>query len=341
MRFKTNDFDYYLPKKLIAQYPLEQRSASRLLSVDRQKSKMAHQKFHEIIHFLNRHDLLVFNNTRVIPARLCGVKSSGGEVECLVERVFSTYEVLAHIRARKAPKIGSRMIFENRLEAEVVDWRNNFFILRFLTQQPVMESLSQYGRMPLPPYIKRAAEQLDEERYQTVYAKIEGAVAAPTAGLHFDETLLKTIVDKGVNMAFVTLHVGAGTFQPIRVQELNKHRMHSEYMELSQRVCDAVIHCRRNKGRVIAVGTTSVRCLETAGRGGELKPYSGETNLFIHPGFQFQCVDALITNFHLPQSTLLMLVAAFGGYELIMKVYREAVARDYRFFSYGDAMFLY
>ncbi len=338
--YTTSDFDYSLPKELIAQYPLEQRSASRLLYLDAIRKKINNNKFKELPYFIDSKDLLVFNDTKVIPARLYGEKATGGRVECLVERILPEQRVLAHIRASKSPPIGSRIILANVIEARVIARVDDFFELHFKTKQPVLELLQAYGEIPLPPYIARNPAISDSKRYQTIFAKKEGAIAAPTAALHFDDPMMSQLKARGIQRVYLTLHIGAGTFQPVRTESLEQHKMHSEYMELSQEVCEAVSACRSRGGRVIAVGTTAVRSLETAARSGALKPYMGETNLFIRPGFQFNCVDALLTNFHLPKSTLLMLVTALGGYDLVMRAYQEAVKERYRFFSYGDAMFI-
>lgn len=340
MSWKTSDFNYELPEQLIAQHPLAARTSSRLLCVNTNTNTMTHQHFREIINQINANDLLIFNDTKVIPARLFGTKATGGQVECLVEQIVSKHRVLAHLRASKSPRLNSILNFANAFAALVINRKDSLFELEFQSDQSALELLYQYGHIPLPPYIKRSVVQDDHQRYQTVYAKKEGAVAAPTAGLHFDTDLLQALTQQGVAQAYVTLHVGAGTFQPVRAEILTEHQMHDEYMEVSAAVCEAVAQCRQRGGRVIAVGTTVVRCLETAAFQGELKPYHGQTNLFIYPGFQFHCVDAVITNFHLPQSSLLMLVCAFGGYPLMMRAYQEAIAQQYRFFSYGDAMFI-
>jgi len=326
-----SDFYYELPPELIAHYPTPARTASRLLCLE--GNTITHQHFADVIELLVPGDLLVMNNTRVIPARLLGHKASGGRVEVLIERIRED-GVLAHVRASKAPKIGARL--NVGVEVEVIGRENDLFILKFLDPRPVLIILNEIGHMPLPPYIARADENSDRERYQTVYAQQPGAIAAPTAGLHFDETLLKKIKDKGVDIAFVTLHVGAGTFQPVRVENIEDHKMHAEYVEVSEEVCEKV----RKAKRVIAVGTTSVRCLETAAQNGKIQPFKGDTQIFIYPGYQFRCVDVLITNFHLPQSTLLMLVCAFAGYEQAMVAYQEAIKQKYRFYSYGDAMWI-
>ncbi|WP_426417144.1 tRNA preQ1(34) S-adenosylmethionine ribosyltransferase-isomerase QueA [Aestuariirhabdus sp. LZHN29] len=337
---QVSDFRFDLPDELIARYPKTDRSSSRLLCVDGASGALEHRIFSDLEQLLRPGDLLVMNNTRVIPARLFGQKASGGRLEVLVERVLDAHEVLAHVRASKSPKPGTRLLLEGHIEATMVERQNSLFRLRFEGESSVLELLEQYGHMPLPPYIERDDQASDRERYQTVYARHQGAVAAPTAGLHFDETLLQGLANKGVETAFVTLHVGAGTFQPVRVDKIEDHQMHSEYLEVDQSVCDAVNACRARGGRIVAVGTTSVRCLETASRGGEIQPYRGETDIFIYPGYPFRSVDLLITNFHLPESTLLMLVSAFSGYEQMMNAYRTAVEQQYRFFSYGDAMLL-
>jgi S-adenosylmethionine:tRNA ribosyltransferase-isomerase len=332
------DFHFDLPEELIAQQPAAERAGSRLLALDGASGDLSDLHFPDLLDLLRPGDLLVFNDTRVIPARLFGHKETGGQVEVLVERIVGECEVLAHVRASKSPKAGGFLTLEEVLEVEVLGRDDALFKLRF--GGPVLELLKQYGRMPLPPYIEREAGQDDDERYQTVYAKKEGAVAAPTAGLHFDEVMLERIKALGAEFAYVTLHVGAGTFQPVRVDDIREHPMHSEYIEVPQAVVDAVADTRRRGGRVIAVGTTVVRSLESAARSGRLAAYNGETNIFIYPGYEFQVIDGLVTNFHLPESTLLMLVSAFAGYEPVMAAYRHAVAQQYRFFSYGDAMFM-
>jgi len=342
---KVSDFHFDLPESLIARYPTEQRSASRLLHLKGQTGEVQHQTFRQIVDLLEPGDLLVFNNTRVIPARLLGQKASGGKVEVLVERVLDEHRVLAHVRASKAPKVGSRMILEGAIELEMIGRHDALFELKFLNSQAVLPLLEQYGHMPLPPYIDRPDEDSDKERYQTVYNEKPGAVAAPTAGLHFDEKILKQLRDKGVNTQFVTLHVGAGTFQPVRVDNILDHQMHSEYAEVSQQVIDAVLATKAAGKRVVAVGTTSVRSLESAAQTAlknntALQPFFADTDIFIYPGYQFQLVDAVLTNFHLSESTLIMLVSAFAGKENIMHAYHQAIEQQYRFFSYGDAMFI-
>ena len=335
---QVSAFSFELPDSLIARHPLAERRASRLLVLDGQTGEMAHRSFADLLDQVLPGDLMVFNNTRVIPARLFGQKETGGRLELLVERVLDGHRVLAHIRSSKSPKPGSRIQIDGGGEAVMLVRHDALFELEFVEQ--VLPLLERVGHMPLPPYIDRPDESADRERYQTVYAQHAGAVAAPTAGLHFDAVLMEALREKGVEMAFVTLHVGAGTFQPVRVERIEEHHMHSEWLQVGQDVVDAVAACRQRGGRVIAVGTTSVRSLESAARDGTLKAFSGDTDIFIYPGRPFHVVDALVTNFHLPESTLLMLVSAFAGYPETMAAYAEAVAEGYRFFSYGDAMFI-
>lgn len=342
---KVSEFHFDLPDELIARYPAEQRSSSRLLHLKGGDGSLEHLQFTDIVDLLEPGDLLVFNDTRVIPARLLGNKQTGGQVEVLVERILDEHSVLAHVRASKAPKPGSLLLLEGTLEAEMLKRHDALFELRFNHQQPVLELLEQHGHMPLPPYIDRPDEQTDKERYQTVYNNKPGAVAAPTAGLHFDQSILDLLQQKGVNTAFVTLHVGAGTFQPVRVENIAEHQMHSEYAEVPQQVVDAVLATKAAGKRVVAVGTTSVRSLESAAQaalkqGQPLRPFFSDTNIFIYPGYEFALVDAMLTNFHLPESTLIMLVSAFAGKENIMHAYKQAIEHRYRFFSYGDAMFI-
>lgn len=336
-----NDFDFHLPKHLIAQYPLPERAASRMLTLNIHTGEIIHQRFIDLLSWVKAGDLIVFNNTKVFPARLFGRKSTGGQVECLVERVLSEQEVLAHLRFSKSPRPGMVIVFAEAFPAVVVERCGDLFRLRQEGENSWLHLLSQHGQIPLPLYIERSGEQEDISRYQTVYAQHSGAVAAPTAGLHFDLATLSALRAKGVASAEITLHIGAGTFQPVRVEQLDQHQMHSEYMQLPAETCAAIAACRQRGGKVIAVGTTVTRCLETAAaQPGGLAPFQGDTALFIRPGYQFQCVDALLTNFHLPKSTLLMLVAAFGGYEPVMHAYQAAITENYRFFSYGDAMLL-
>jgi S-adenosylmethionine:tRNA ribosyltransferase-isomerase len=337
---RTDDFNFDLPDELIAQFPAPERRASRLLRLDGASGELRDAWFRQLPDLLAPEDLLVFNDTRVIKARLTGHKESGGKIEALVERIIGTHEALAQIRASKSPKKGSRLIFADVIEAEMIERQVDMFRLRFCGETPVAEILEQHGALPLPPYIQHSADQFDEDRYQTVYAREPGAVAAPTAGLHFDEAMLAELAERGIRSAQVTLHVGAGTFQPVRVENIAEHRMHSERYEVPQATVDAILATRLAGGRVTAVGTTALRALESAARAGELTTGSGETDIFITPGFQFRVVERLLTNFHLPKSTLLMLVSAFAGMENIQRAYAHAVAERYRFFSYGDAMLI-
>ena len=332
------DFDYSLPPELIATHPTAERCASRLLSVNAQNDQVEDRLFCDLPSLLCPGDLLVFNDTRVIHARLHGHKQSHGKVEILIERIVSDTNALAQIKASKSPGPGVHIDLPGACTAIVLEREQDLFSLQFSTA--IAPYLEQYGEVPLPPYLGRDSESADDERYQTVYAASDGAVAAPTAGLHFDEDMLAAIGESGVRQCFVTLHVGAGTFQSLRHDELNKNRLHAERVEVNESVCEAVNQTRANGGRVVAVGTTSVRALETATARGALHPYDGETELFILPGYRFQSVDALLTNFHLPQSSLLMLVSAFAGRRRMLEAYSHAVREKYRFFSYGDAMFI-
>lgn len=337
---KTSDFDFDLPPELIAQFPTQERSQSRLLHLDGASGTLADRQFVDLPQFFKPGDLLVFNDTRVIKARLFGVKDSGGKLEVLVERVLDGHRALAHIRASHAPKPGSGLLLAGVIAATVEERQGELYRLRFTGETPLLELLEQYGSLPLPPYITHAPDALDETRYQTVYAREPGSVAAPTAGLHFDAAMLETLEKIGVKTAYVTLHVGAGTFQPVRVEEIAEHHMHSEWYTVPQQTVDSIRLARAEGGRVMAVGTTSLRALESAAAGGELEAGSGETNIFIFPGYRFRVVERLLTNFHLPKSTLMMLVSAFGGTENIRRAYRHAVENRYRFFSYGDAMLM-
>lgn len=339
---RVADFSFELPEKLIARFPQPERSSSRLLSMQRQTGELQHGLFRDIQHKLQPGDLLVFNNTRVIPARLFGQKLSGGKVEVLVERILDQQHFLAHVRASKAPKAGARLLLEHEAEVEMVQRHGELFELKLCSEDNVLTMLERLGHMPLPPYIDRPDTEEDKARYQTVYNEKPGAVAAPTAGLHFDQPLLDALKNKGVEFAFVTLHVGAGTFQPVRVDNVLEHKMHAEYIEVSPEVVAAVEACKARGGKVVAVGTTSVRSLESAAQqgGGKLVSYYGDTQIFIYPGYQFNVIDALITNFHLPESTLIMLVSAFSNRENVMNAYDTAIKEKYRFFSYGDAMFI-
>ncbi|WMO12383.1 tRNA preQ1(34) S-adenosylmethionine ribosyltransferase-isomerase QueA [Pseudoalteromonas piscicida] len=339
---RVADFSFDLPDELIARHPMKERSSSRLLTLNGNSGEIEHKVFRDILALINPEDLIIFNNTKVIPARMFGQKASGGKLEVLVERVVDERTVLAHVRASKSPKPGTKIELESQATAEMVQRHGELFELRFEGEENVLAILDKIGHMPLPPYIDRPDDEEDKERYQTVYGEKPGAVAAPTAGLHFDDELMAKLKDKGVEMAFVTLHVGAGTFQPVRVDSVEEHVMHSEYIEVSAEVVEAIKAAKARGGRVIAVGTTSVRSLESAAKanGGEIAPLYGDTDIFIYPGYRFNVVDAMVTNFHLPESTLIMLVSAFAGQQHIMKAYQTAIEQKYRFFSYGDAMFL-
>lgn len=334
--YTLSDFDFELPEELIAQIPLSERSASRLLLVE--ENKIADSRFCQLIDKLSDGDLLVFNNTKVLKARFFGSKESGGKIEILIERIMDNNRALAKIRASKSPKTDSIIRIDNELEVTVKGREGEFYILQFPSD--IFRILDEHGHLPLPPYIERAADSFDEKRYQTVFAREPGAVAAPTAGLHFDDELLEKLRQKGVHFAYLTLHVGAGTFQPVRSENLSEHRMHTEWYTIPEETVEAVQTAQRGKHKVVGVGTTSLRALESASQTGKLVAGSNETSLFITPGYRFQTVDHLITNFHLPKSTLLMLVSAFAGYDLIRKAYAHAIAEEYRFFSYGDAMLL-
>lgn len=352
---RVADFHFDLPDELIARYPKPDRTSSRLLKLNGETGEIAHGTFADVIKQINAGDLLIFNNTRVIPARMFGRKASGGKIEVLVERILSDRRFLAHIRSSKAPKEGAELFLgedklgENHGIKLIMQTRHEaLFELELVDDSlSLLDVLQNIGHIPLPPYIDRPDEEADQERYQTVYSKVPGAVAAPTAGLHFDDELLAQLKAKGVNFAFVTLHVGAGTFQPVRVENIEDHKMHAEYVEVPQEVCDAIITTKQAGKRVIAVGTTSVRSMESAALATEeagdaklISPYFSDTSIFIYPGKKFRVVDGLITNFHLPESTLIMLVSAFAGYKHTMQAYQSAVENRYRFFSYGDAMFI-
>ncbi len=343
---RRSDFHFDLPEELIAQRPAAERRASRLLVLDGKSGAYQDRLFADLSMFLQAGDVLVFNNTRVIPARLYGKKETGGRLEVLIERILDATTALAHVRASKSPKQGSRLFFDNDIQAEVTGREGDLFRLAFTLANfdSLLQALDSIGHMPLPPYIQRDDEEFDQQRYQTVYAETPGAVAAPTAGLHFDEAMLQQLAEQGIEPVYVTLHVGAGTFQPVRVDDLKDHQMHREWIELSAESCECINRARQEGRRIVAVGTTSVRCLESAalfsGEDGVLQPYQGETDIFITPGFEFRVVEALLTNFHLSESTLLMLVSAFAGYDNIMRAYQHAIEEKYRFFSYGDAMFL-
>ena len=356
---KTSDFAFELPEQLIAKYPTEQRTASRLLHLDGVTGALGHHAFTDMLQFVDSGDLLIFNNTRVIPARLLGQKSTGGKVEVLVERMLDDHRVLAHVRASKSPKPGATLLLENAIEATMLGRHDALFELSLAlslasmalskcnpaVEQTVLELLDAHGHMPLPPYIDRPDEDSDKERYQTVYNEKPGAVAAPTAGLHFDNAILAKLKAKGVQTEFVTLHVGAGTFQPVKVDNVEEHVMHAEYAEVPETVVAAIKATKAAGKRVIAVGTTSMRSLESAAKKADetdelIVPFYEDTSIFIYPGFTFKVVDAMFTNFHLPESTLMMLISALAGQDNVMHAYAEAIKNEYRFFSYGDSMFI-
>jgi len=342
---EVSDFEFELPAHLIAKYPTPERTASRLMHLDATAGEITHYHFREIAELIKPEDLLVLNDTKVIPARLFGAKPTGGKVEILLERVLDEHNALVQIRSNKALKPGAEILIENSEDSTdehrltVTGRQDAFYLLKF-PAPGVLKIANQIGHMPLPPYIDRKDEIVDQDRYQTVFARNDGAVAAPTAGLHFDDDLIKKIEEQGTPTTRLTLHVGAGTFQPVRVKYIEDHHMHTEQLNLDQDVCQAVNDCRKRSGRVIAVGTTSVRSLEAASQSGEIAPFKADTNIFIYPGYDFKSVDAMITNFHLSGSTLMMLVSAFAGSENIKRAYQLAIEEEYRFFSYGDAMFI-
>lgn len=338
---QTSDFDFQLPKELIAQQPPQNRSGGRLLVLDPGSTPLRHLKITDFPSLLKSGDLLVMNNTRVYPARLNGRKATGGKLELLVENILDQHTALCLCKASKSPKIDAQILLASGHTATVTDRDDDLFRIKFNLDVPLLDYLQQHGSLPLPPYIERSADNEDLDRYQTVFARNTGAVAAPTAGLHFDDALLRQIADTGVNQEYITLHVGAGTFQPVRSEDLKNHVMHAEWLSVSEAVCKKVMETKRKGGRVIAIGTTVVRALETAAKNGELKPFEGDTRLFLKPGDRFNVVDAMFTNFHLPRSTLLMLVCAFGGSKRMLAAYTEAVKEQYRFFSYGDAMLIW
>ena len=343
---RTEDFDFYLPSELIAQHPTSDRTASRMLHLNGADGSLSDQLFVDLPSCLHAGDLVVFNDTRVIKARLFGHKHTGGSVEVLIERVINQHTAYAHVRASRAPKVGSLIKLSEAFDVEVTARHDDLFELHFLSETAVLDLLEQYGALPLPPYITHEATSEDETRYQTVFSKHLGAVAAPTAGLHFNNAMLDTLKQKGIDIAYVTLHVGAGTFQPVRVENIQDHKMHSELYSISQTTVDMIAETKRHGGKVIAIGTTALRALESAVRvsasnpEGDLQAGSSETDIFITPGSRFKVVDRLFTNFHLPKSTLLMLVSAFAGVENIKKAYAHAIEKQYRFFSYGDAMLI-
>ena len=335
---RTDEFDFTLPERLIAQHPPEWRGASRLLHM--RGAGLEDRPFAGLPDLVREHDVLVFNDTRVLKARLFGIKASGGKVEVMIERLLDEHHALAQIRASHAPQPGSKLLLAQHLPVSVLGREGEFFHLRFNSMECVSVLLEQYGQLPLPPYITHKAGAEDENRYQTVFARQPGAVAAPTAGLHFDDAMLAALHARGAQLAYVTLHVGAGTFQPVRAENIHEHVMHSECYTIPQATVDAISGARAQGGRVIAVGTTSLRALESAGGSGELRAGESETRIFITPGYRFKLVDVLLTNFHLPKSTLLMLACAFGGMDEMLAAYRHAVGKEYRFFSYGDAMLI-
>ncbi len=337
---KTHDFDFHLPEDLIAQHPTSKRTESRLLHINKLSGHITDGKFLDLSNYLSSNDLLIFNDTRVIKARLFGEKKTGGSVEVLIERVLDDRHALAHVRASRSPKVGSQMTLANNINTEVIGREDNLFHLKFLADTPVLNLLEEYGSMPLPPYITHTANSEDESRYQTVYAKHAGAIAAPTAGLHFDEDTINQLEQKGINIAYVTLHVGAGTFQPVKVDKIADHKMHSELYNIPAATIALIEKTRASGGKITAVGTTALRALESAAQSGTITAGNKETDIFITPGYTFKVVDRLLTNFHLPQSTLLMLVSAFAGFDHIKRAYQHAINKQYRFFSYGDAMLL-
>ncbi len=337
---RTQDFDFYLPAQLIAQHPTSDRTASRMLHLNGADGNLTDKMFVDLPDSLQAGDLLVFNDTRVIKARLFGHKHTGGNVEVLIERVINQQTAYAHVRASRAPKIGSQLQLSNAFDVEVTARHDDLFELRFLSETSVLDLLEQHGALPLPPYITHKATSEDEERYQTVFSRHLGAVAAPTAGLHFNDATLNKLKQKGIDITYVTLHVGAGTFQPVRTDNILEHKMHSELYNISQTTIDMIAETQIRGGKVTAIGTTAMRALESAAQHGGLKAGNGETSIFITPGYHFKVVDRLFTNFHLPKSTLLMLVSAFGGMAHIQKAYKHAITQQYRFFSYGDAMLI-
>lgn len=337
---KKEDFYFNLPEELIAQYPMASRTDSRLLVFDRSSDSKCDSSFKKLINYINPGDLVVLNDSRVIPARLYGNKETGGKVELLIERVLDSNHCLCHIKASKAPRVDTTLILDDGYRLSVIDREGDLFRCRLLGDDDLNDVLNIIGHIPLPPYIQRSDEDNDFNRYQTVYAKHNGSVAAPTAGLHFDKDLLKAIAAKGADIDYVTLHVGAGTFQPVRTTDLHDHKMHSERIIVSQNLCEKIRKTKLQGGKVIAVGTTVVRSLESAALSGNLSAYDGETEIFIYPGFRFKVCDAIVTNFHLPESTLLMLISAFIGREEVMSLYEHAINKQYRFFSYGDACLL-
>jgi S-adenosylmethionine:tRNA ribosyltransferase-isomerase len=335
------DFDFNLPTELIAQFPLPKRNASRLLCLNKEDGVIYHYNFKNLPNLISPNDLLIFNNTRVIPARLFATKQTGGKAEILVERILENNKLIAQTKTSKPLKIGAKLFLTNDIWFEIIGHQDDFFELELHSPHSLNFVLKQFGQTPLPPYIEHQPTMIDEDRYQTIYAEHDGAVAAPTAGLHFDEELMQGLNNKNIQLAFLTLHVGAGTFQPIRTEKIEDHKMHKEYIDVPETVCDQIINTKKNGGKIIAVGTTSARALESACQSGKIKPYRGDTNIFIYPGYKFRCIDGLITNFHLPKTSLLMLISAFAGRENVMRTYQEAIRQRYRFFSYGDGMLIF
>lgn len=339
-RMNLADYHFVLPPELIAHYPAKERSASRLMRVNA-NHPLEHHHFSHILNWLNPGDLLVFNDTKVVPARLFAKKTTGGHVEILVERILDNQRMLAQLRVSKAPRLNDTIMLASGVKLTVLGRAERFFELGYLENDlSILELIEAHGQIPLPPYITRSVEESDKERYQTVYAKHKGSVAAPTAGFHFDHELLTQLRTKEVEMGYLTLHIGAGTFAPVSTDNITNHQMHAEYITVSNELCAQIKATKARGNRVIAVGTTSMRALETAAQGGEIAPFQGDTRIFIYPGYHFAVADALITNLHLPHSSLLMLICAFGGYDNIMHAYQEAVQREYRFYSYGDAMWI-
>lgn len=334
------DFDYTLPKELIAEQPLAKRSDSRLLCLNRKNGEITHCHFSDLPNLLTPKDLIILNNTKVIPARLYTHKSTGGKVEILLERALENNKLLAQVRASKPLKTSEKLILSDDIWFEVISRQGTLFELLLHASEPLNKILDKFGQVPLPPYIKHFPTINDQRYYQTIYAKYPGAVAAPTAGLHFDQELMQDLIEKKIQISFITLHVGLGTFQPVRAEKIAEHQMHSEYIEVPQVTCDKILATKQNGGKIVAVGTTSVRAIETASQLGKIRPYQGNTNIFIYPGYHFHNVDILVTNFHLPKTSLLMLVCAFAGYENTMRAYQEAIKHKYRFYSYGDAMII-
>ena len=337
---RKEEFTYPLPEELIASYPAGRRGDSRLLFLDGNNGDLRDLGFRDLPRLLAPGDLLVFNDTKVMPARMFGEKKTGGRVEIMLERITGGKTFVAQMKFSKSPQVSSVITLQHGTMLRVLGRQSDLFELEVCDDCAVMDMLEKEGHVPLPPYIERPDEETDRERYQTIYARFPGAVAAPTAGLHFEQKLLQELRDRGVDSTFITLHIGAGTFQPVRTDNIEEHRIHSEYLEVGEEACRKVEQTRASGGRIIAVGTTTVRSLETAARSSRLLPYSGNTELFIYPGYDFRVVDVLITNFHLPESTLLMLVCAFGGRDNTMRAYQHAIEQRYRFYSYGDAMFI-